>query len=70
MDANHTRAHFIRAVIEGITFALNESIEIFRSNGKQISEIISIGGGAKNETWLQIQADIFNAKVVKLSSEQ
>lgn len=70
MDANHTRAHFIRAVIEGITFSLNESIEIFRSNGKQISEIISIGGGAKNETWLQIQADIFNAKVVKLSSEQ
>lgn len=70
MDAKHTRAHFIRAVIEGITFSLNESIEIFRSNGKQISEIISIGGGAKNETWLQIQADIFNAKVVKLSSEQ
>lgn len=70
MDAKHTRAHFIRAVIEGITFSLNESIEIFRSNGKQISEIISIGGGAKNETWLQIQADVFNAKVVKLSSEQ
>lgn len=70
IDSKHTRAHFVRAVIEGITFSLNESIEIFREAGKEIDTIVSIGGGAKNETWLQIQADIFNAKIVKLSSEQ
>jgi xylulokinase len=70
MDASHKRIDFARAVIEGITFSLNESIEIFRENGKTIDTIISIGGGAKNETWLQIQADVFNAKIVKLSSEQ
>src|SRR5699024_4251940 len=49
---------------------LNESIQIFRENGKQVDTIISIGGGAKNEDWLQIQADIFDAKIVRLSSEQ
>lgn len=70
MDASHTKKHFVRAVLEGITFSLNESIEIFRESGKTIDTIISIGGGAKNETWLQMQADIFNAKIVKLSSEQ
>lgn len=70
MDSSHTRIDFARAVIEGITFSLNESIEIFRNSGKKIDTIISIGGGAKNETWLQIQADIFNAKIVKLSNEQ
>ncbi|MBU9712970.1 xylulokinase [Evansella tamaricis] len=70
MDASHERSDFTRAVIEGITFSLNESIEIFRDSGKKIDTIISIGGGAKNETWLQIQADVFNAKIVKLSSEQ
>jgi xylulokinase len=70
MDASHKRIDFARAVIEGITFSLNESIEIFRESGKTIDTIISIGGGAKNETWLQIQADVFNAKIVKLSSEQ
>ncbi|CCQ98537.1 xylulose kinase [[Clostridium] ultunense Esp] len=70
IDSKHTRAHFVRAVIEGITFSLNESMEIFREAGKEIDMIVSIGGGAKNETWLQIQADIFNAKIVKLSSEQ
>ncbi|MDQ0255914.1 xylulokinase [Evansella vedderi] len=70
MDASHKRIDFARAVIEGITFSLNESIDIFRESGKTIDTIISIGGGAKNETWLQIQADVFNAKIVKLSSEQ
>lgn len=70
MDASHKRRDFVRAVVEGITFSLNESIEIFRKNGKTIDTIVSIGGGAKNDTWLQLQADIFNAEIVKLSSEQ
>jgi xylulokinase len=70
IDAAHERKHFARAVLEGITFSLNESIEIFRSTGKTIDSIVSIGGGAKNDTWLQMQADIFNAKIEKLTSEQ
>lgn len=70
MDASHKREDFVRAVLEGITFSLNETIEIFRENGKMIDTVVSIGGGAKNETWLQMQADIFNAKIVKLASEQ
>lgn len=70
MDATHERKHFARAVLEGITFSLNESVEIFRENGKNIDSIVSIGGGAKNEAWLQMQADIFNAKIIKLQSEQ
>lgn len=70
IDASHERKHFARAVLEGITCSLNESIEIFRKSGKTIDSVISIGGGAKNETWLQMQADIFNTKIEKLSSEQ
>lgn len=70
IDSSHTRKHFVRAVLEGITFSQNESIDIFRRNGKTIDTVVSIGGGAKNETWLQMQADIFNAKIVKLASEQ
>ncbi|GGP07753.1 xylulokinase [Oceanobacillus neutriphilus] len=70
MDALHERKHFTRSVLEGITFSLNESIEIFRSQGKKIGQIVSIGGGAKNEYWLQMQADIFNADIIKLQSEQ
>ena len=70
IDASHKRMDFVRAVIEGITFSLHESIETFRESGKNIDRIVSIGGGAKSEVWLQIQADIFDARVEKLSSEQ
>ncbi|MET1031563.1 xylulokinase [Domibacillus tundrae] len=70
IDSAHTRAHFARAVMEGITFSLQESIEMFRNEGKVVDAVISIGGGAKNDVWLQMQADIFDAKVVKLQNEQ
>lgn len=70
MDSTHQRKDFVRAVLEGITFSLNESIDIFRRSGKEIDTIVSIGGGAKNEAWLQMQADIFDAKIIRLESEQ
>ncbi|MCA1010104.1 xylulokinase [Halobacillus halophilus] len=70
MDSSHQRKDFVRAVMEGITFSLHESIHMFRNNGKTIDTIVSTGGGTKNEHWLQMQADIFNADIVKLSSEQ
>lgn len=70
MDARHNRGDFTRAVIEGITFSLNESIQLFRDRGLKIDQVVSIGGGAKSDFWLQVQADIFNASVIKLKSEQ
>jgi xylulokinase len=70
LDGSHTRAHLTRAVLEGITFSLQESIDIFRKAGKKIDTVISIGGGAKSELWLQLQADIFNATVIRLENEQ
>ncbi|WP_099159561.1 xylulokinase [Virgibacillus ndiopensis] len=70
MDSSHERKDFVRAVMEGITFSLNEAIAIFRKHGKTIDTIVSTGGGTKNEDWLQMQADIFDAKIVKLASEQ
>lgn len=70
IDSIHERRHFVRTLLEGITFSLNESVKIFRESGKTIDTIVSIGGGAKNATWLQMQADIFNAKIIKMKSEQ
>ena len=70
LDGSHTRNHLTRAVLEGITFSLQESIDIFRKAGKKIESVISIGGGAKSELWLQMQADIFNATVIRLENEQ
>jgi len=70
LDGSHTLDDMGRAVMEGITFSLNESIKLFRQSGIKIDRIVSIGGGAKNEDWLHMQADIFNAEIVQLANEQ
>jgi len=70
VDGSHTRTHFARAVMEGITFSLNETVAMFREAGKSVDKVVSIGGGAKNPVWLQMQADIFDAEVIALENEQ
>ncbi len=70
MDGSHSRLHFVRAVMEGIIFSLNETVVMFRQAGKTVDNVISIGGGAQNPVWLQMQADIFNANVYALENEQ
>ncbi len=70
LDGAHTPGHIARAVMEGITFSLNESLELLRRAGTEVKTIVSIGGGAKSAEWLQMQADIFQSAVVGLRNEQ
>src|SRR5699024_5795999 len=51
-------------------FSFRDILDIYEANGKNFKQLVSIGGGAKSELWLQIQADIFNKEVVRLESEQ
>ncbi|WP_317855893.1 xylulokinase [Chakrabartyella piscis] len=60
-----------RAVMEGVTFSLRDTVEIMRESvGLEITEIRAMGGGAKSALWRQIQADIYNAKVVTMNMEE
>ncbi|MGZ7443951.1 xylulokinase [Paenibacillus sp. TH7-28] len=70
LSGTHRREHLARAVMEGITFSLQESFDLFRQAGIAVERVISIGGGAKNPVWLQMQADIFGKPVVALKNEQ
>ena len=54
LSALHTRGDMARAVIEGITYSLYESICLLRAKGKAISEVVAIGGGAKNDFFVYI----------------
>lgn len=61
---DHDRRHFIRAVMEGVTMSLRDSIEIFSELGIPVKRIIASGGGARSRLWLQMQADIFGCDVI------
>ncbi|EOT41759.1 xylulokinase [Enterococcus columbae] len=71
IDTKHTFNHFARAVMEGITFSLKDSQMIMeQAKQKKFKKLISVGGGAKNPDWMQMQADIFDAEMIRLSVEQ
>ena len=59
LNLNTTRAHMLRAVMEGVAYALNQCIEVCTDLGLHVSYMVASGGGAKSTPWLQIQADIF-----------
>ena len=63
LDAGHGSADMLRAVLEGVGFNLRVILDVFRGAG-EYREIIAIGGGARNELWLQILADIWNARIL------
>ena len=71
IDARHELRNFARSVLEGITFTLKDSQAIMeRARGKKFSRLVSVGGGAKNPDWMQMQADIFDAEMIRLTVEQ
>ncbi|RDX00850.1 xylulokinase [Listeria kieliensis] len=71
IDARHELKHFARAVLEGITFSLKDSqVLMEQAKSERFQRIISVGGGAKNSDWMQIQADVFHAEMVRLEVEQ
>ena len=70
VDSMQNRYDFVRAVMEGITFSFRDILNIYEQNGRDFDTVVAIGGGAKSDFWLQMQADIFNKKVVALTNEQ
>ena len=66
LHLGHTRAHLARAVMEGVTFALRDSLELMRPMVDAIPEVRAIGGGARSPLWRQMQADVFGAPVLSL----
>lgn len=71
LNDTHSLNDLKRAVIEGVTFSLKDSqVLMEKLRKKSFNKIISIGGGAKNKEWLQIQADVFNTQVVTLEAEE
>ncbi len=70
LTLNHTRAHMARAVMEGVAFAFNDSFTIFRELNVPMDEVRAAGGGARSETWLQIQADITGLPHLRMNVEE
>jgi xylulokinase len=71
ITVRHTRAHFVRAVLEGVAFGLKDSLDLLRASGHGAATSIRVtGGGARSRLWRQILSDVFAAPVSTVSSEE
>ena len=68
MDA--TRADMTQAVLEGVAFAIRDSLEVARSLGLDIRVSRICGGGAKSPLWRKIMANVCGLELEQIESEE
>jgi len=70
LTASHTRAHVIRAILEGVAFSLRDTLTIFAEMNVPVETIRLGGGGARSKLWQQIQADIYGQSVELVEADE
>ena len=70
MSMDTTREDMTQAVLEGVAFALRDSLEVAKSLGIRIERTKICGGGAKSPLWKKMIANIMNLKVDVIESEE
>ncbi|NLC03210.1 MAG: carbohydrate kinase [Tissierellia bacterium] len=68
---DHRKEHLYRAILESIAYALRDGLEIIEKKMKtKVKEIYVVGGGSKSDLAMQLTADIFNIKTIRLQTHE
>ncbi len=70
MTLGTTRADLTQAVLEGVAFAIRDSLEVARSLGITLNSSMICGGGAKSPLWQRIMANVNRLELKKAATEQ
>ena len=70
MSMDTGREEMTQAVLEGVAFALRDSLEVAKSLGIHLERTKICGGGAKSALWKRIIANVMNLKVDVIASEE
>lgn len=70
LTLRHTQAHMTRAVVEGVTYGLADSLQLIRDLGIRIDSVLAVGGGARSAIWRQILADVFDTEITLINSSE
>jgi len=66
----HRKAHFIRAILEAVAFALRDNLELLVQSGIDCREITSLGGAARSKLWLQIKVDVLQRRIKTIHCQE
>ena len=70
LTMDSTRADMTQAVLEGVAFAIRDSLEVARSLGSDIKKSRICGGGAKSPLWRKIMANVCGLELERIESEE
>jgi xylulokinase len=70
LTASHTRAHVVRAILEGVAFSLKDTFTLFDQMHLPVTGVRVGGGGARSRLWRQIQADVYGRGVETVEAEE
>ena len=70
LSAIHTKQNMLRAVMEGVMFALRDSIEICKELNIDVSDMMACGGGGRSSLWRQMMADLYGCPVKTSESKE
>ncbi len=63
LSLKHTRGDIYRAILESVGFGIRHNIEAMRAEGVIPERILAVGGGTKNDLWMQLVADIVDIEL-------
>lgn len=67
---SHSRAHFARAVIEGVTASMALCLDMMRDAGVPVRDLAISGGGFHSQLWTQAMADALGAPLVRMAANE
>lgn len=70
LSALHNEYHMARAVMEGVSFSLNDCMEILRGMDISVSDMALCGGGGKSDLWCQMLSDVYGVDVKRMASDE
>lgn len=69
VDFSKTRAHFARAIMEGVGYSLLHNLEIAAAAGAEVGDMYSMGGASNSLIWTQLKADITGKRILVPSAD-
>lgn len=70
LSAMHRKNDLIRAVMEGVTYSLNDCMNVLAEMGVSPKRLLACGGGGRSGIWRQMQADVFDCPVCVAQSSE
>jgi len=67
LTLRHDKPYLTRAVLEGVTYGLRDSLELMYALGLSVEQVRASGGGARSPLWRQMLADVFDTEIVTVN---